>query len=84
MDTDFAMRDGEDNVKALFRQGQVGIFLVRTISSPPHPPPPVGGTCEWGFPLSLCLFFYFILKCVIFPLFILWSSVTTSLEHMNY
>lgn len=26
MDTEFAMRDGEDNVKALFRQGQVGDF----------------------------------------------------------
>lgn len=26
LDTDFAMRDGEDNVKALFRQGQVSIL----------------------------------------------------------
>lgn len=29
LDTEFAMRDGEDNVKALFRQGQVNCGLVR-------------------------------------------------------
>ena len=28
LDTDFAMRDGENNVKALFRQGQVGTVQV--------------------------------------------------------
>lgn len=26
LDTEFAMRDGDDNVKALFRQGQVSII----------------------------------------------------------
>lgn len=26
LDADFAMRDGENNAKALFRQGQVGIY----------------------------------------------------------
>lgn len=26
LDTDFAIRDGDDNAKALFRQGQVDLF----------------------------------------------------------
>lgn len=26
LDTEFALRDGDNNVKALFRQGQVSIF----------------------------------------------------------
>jgi peptidyl-prolyl isomerase D len=32
-DADFAIRDDEDNVKALFRQGQVGIFHCLGASS---------------------------------------------------
>jgi len=27
LDTEFAMREGDNNAKALFRQGQVGIVL---------------------------------------------------------
>ncbi|CAM8915698.1 unnamed protein product [Rhodiola kirilowii] len=32
LDTDFAMREGEDNVKALFRQGQVELDVNKTFS----------------------------------------------------
>ncbi|KAL4386126.1 hypothetical protein GQ457_09G010410 [Hibiscus cannabinus] len=33
LDADFAIRDGEDNVKAFFRQGQVGAYYLHDIQS---------------------------------------------------
>ena len=33
LDSDFAIRDGEDNVKAFFRQGQVSTYYLYDIQS---------------------------------------------------